>query len=356
MGFHFMVKIIYMIKLILMKISAIVLLLILFTACSWSQHTFSIVAVDTLTGEIGSAGATCGDSIIWPGTPGAYIISDVLPGVGAIHTQAYYLQFNQNNARIRMELGDSPDEIISYLIDNDVQNQAERRQYIVVDYNGAAPRTAGHTGVNTDDYKNHLTGDTYAVAGNILLGPQILDSMAARYLREDGCLSDKLMAAMQGANVVGADTRCFAEGTSSLSAFLRVALPNDDMNDLTLDINVAGTDPGVEPIDVLQEKYDNWKANNNEFCQLSETKEIPFAPLKVAPNPSTGIYTITMSPQHFPQTLIVYDLLGNEVKKFQLEANQSTFTLDLNSQPVGLYLLSIMEGVTIRESNYLLKN
>ena len=40
----------------------------------FSQHTFSIVAVDTITGEIGSAGATCGDSIIWPGTAGAYII------------------------------------------------------------------------------------------------------------------------------------------------------------------------------------------------------------------------------------------------------------------------------------------
>ena len=46
----------------------------------FTQHTFSIVAVDTMTGEIGSAGATCGDSIIWPGT-WAYIISDILPGL-----------------------------------------------------------------------------------------------------------------------------------------------------------------------------------------------------------------------------------------------------------------------------------
>ena len=71
----------------------------------YSQHTFSIVAVDTLTGEIGSAGATCGDSIIWPGTPGAYIISDILPGVGAIHTQSFWLASNQVNARVQMQQG-----------------------------------------------------------------------------------------------------------------------------------------------------------------------------------------------------------------------------------------------------------
>ena len=59
----------------------VVVLFLLSLSNIYSQHTFSIVAVDTLTGEIGSAGATCGDSIIWPGTPGAYIISDILPGV-----------------------------------------------------------------------------------------------------------------------------------------------------------------------------------------------------------------------------------------------------------------------------------
>ena len=82
------------------------LFLVLFVSIKTnSQHTFSIVAVDTLTGEIGSAGATCGDSIIWPGTPGAYIISDILPGVGAIHTQSFWLSSNQVNARARMQQG-----------------------------------------------------------------------------------------------------------------------------------------------------------------------------------------------------------------------------------------------------------
>ena len=70
--------------------------------------TFSIVAVDTTTGEIGSAGGSC--------IAGSIIISDIHPGVGAIHTQSYYLPSNQNYASSLMDQGYSPSEIIEFLI------------------------------------------------------------------------------------------------------------------------------------------------------------------------------------------------------------------------------------------------
>ncbi|NIV13211.1 MAG: hypothetical protein GWN00_19310, partial [Aliifodinibius sp.] len=47
-----------------------------------AQDTFSIVAVDTVTGEIGSAGASCVGPI---GGVGAFILSDVIEGIGGIH-------------------------------------------------------------------------------------------------------------------------------------------------------------------------------------------------------------------------------------------------------------------------------
>ena len=43
-----------------------------------AQDTFSIVAVDPATGEVGSAGASCLDNISVPGSGGAIIISDIL--------------------------------------------------------------------------------------------------------------------------------------------------------------------------------------------------------------------------------------------------------------------------------------
>jgi len=92
--------------------------LLLLTAKANSQDTFSIVALDTITGEIGSAGASCLDGSQIAG--GAIIISDLLPGRGAIHTQSFWNPTNQANARARMEAGLSPTEIIAWLKSNDV--------------------------------------------------------------------------------------------------------------------------------------------------------------------------------------------------------------------------------------------
>lgn len=92
------------------------LLFVTFLACAFcsslkGQETFSIVAVDTSTGEIGSAGASCLDSRVVKG--GASIISSVIPGKGAIHTQAVYRKANQENAEQRLKEGLSADSIIN---------------------------------------------------------------------------------------------------------------------------------------------------------------------------------------------------------------------------------------------------
>mgnify|MGYP001259007200 CR=1 FL=1 len=81
------------------------------------QATFSIVAIDTTTGEIGSAGASCISNSI--------ILSAIHPGVGAIHTQAYWNSINQDSASFLMNLGSSssigfysPKNFIHIVLDN----------------------------------------------------------------------------------------------------------------------------------------------------------------------------------------------------------------------------------------------
>jgi uncharacterized Ntn-hydrolase superfamily protein len=186
----------------------LLLLLVPYTRTN-SQDTFSIVAVDTVTGEIGSAGASCVGPI---GGIGAFILSDVIEGVGAIHTQAYYLPTNQNNAHARMLEGLSPQEIIDWLVANDAQGNPTIRQYGIVDLtrNG---ESASYTGVNCDDYKNHETGPGYAIQGNILMGQNIIDTMKYGYLNTDAPLADKLMSVLEHAKIVGADSRCASRGT-----------------------------------------------------------------------------------------------------------------------------------------------
>ena len=219
-----------------------------------SQDTFSIVAVDTVTGEVGSAGASCVSPAAF-GLPVDFL-GVLFPGVGAINCQAYYLPQNQANATDRMLAGDSPQEIIDWLVANDVQNNPTLRQYGVVRIIGDESFSAAHTGTNSDDYKSHRTGATYSIQGNILLGPEILDSMEYKFLNTEGDLAYKIMAAMQGANVVGADSRCTVNGTSSLFAFLKVAQPNDVFGSPSLVLGVDLADNiGSEPIDSLQNLF-----------------------------------------------------------------------------------------------------
>ena len=73
------------------------IILLFVIQCLYSDDTFSIVAVDTMTGQVGSAGASC--------IQGSIIISDIHPGLGAIHTQSYWNAINQDSASYLKEQG-----------------------------------------------------------------------------------------------------------------------------------------------------------------------------------------------------------------------------------------------------------
>ena len=240
-----------------MKKTFVILLFILTPLIAFAQHTFSIVAIDSITKEVGSAGATCGDAILWPGTPGAALISDIIPGLGAIHTQSYWNEQNQDQAHQKLLEGYTAEEIIDWLIDNDAENNASIRQYGAITLLNDSIKASAYTGENCFDYKSHIIGDHYAIQGNILLGQSILDSMESRFLNTSGSLSEKLMASLQGAKVIGADTRCYDDQVSSLSAFLRVANSDDSPNNIYIDIIVEATPDLIDPIDVVQEEFNN---------------------------------------------------------------------------------------------------
>lgn len=229
-------------------------LILLFQINTRAQDTFSIVAVDTVTGEIGSAGASCVGAI---GGVGAFILSDVIEGIGGIHTQAQWNATNQQNARQKMLQGLSPQQIIDWLVANDAQGNPTIRQYGIVDLtrNG---ESAAYTGVNCLNYKNHVTGPGYAIQGNILLGQIIIDTMHTTFLNTHGPLADRLMATLQAAKILGADTRCAARGTSSQSGFVKVVRIGDG-NTPYLQIVVPDTPIGKDPIDSLQTMFNSWK-------------------------------------------------------------------------------------------------
>ncbi|MGK0385668.1 MAG: putative Ntn-hydrolase superfamily protein [Patiriisocius sp.] len=276
------------------KVTILTCALLALTSLIQAQHTFSIVAVDPVTGEIGSAGATCLDIDDLNGEEGALVISDIILGIGSINTQAFWSPINQVAARERMEMGDSPQEILDWLETNDpAPGNASSRQYGVVDLlggPGGAPRSAGFTGNTNSPVANHITGPNYSIQGNILISQEVLDDMETGFLNTPGTLADKLMGAMQGAKRIGADSRCTNNQTSSKSAFLRVANVADlytNYGHLKTDLNVSKTAFAEDPIDVLQTTYDFYLANSGTTC----TDTITSFPYEESFETNLGLWT-----------------------------------------------------------------
>lgn len=334
-----------------MKHFTILFLAAFISGLTFGQDTFSICAVDTITGEVGSAGASCLDDGDIEG--GVLIISDVHPGVGVVHTQSYWLPANQQYAKELMDDGFSPTEIINLLVFNDAQNNPNIRQYGVVDFRDGVARSAAYTGNNCLNYKNHILGPNYAIQGNILLGQQILDSMEARFLRAEGSLVCRLMEALQGANVVGADSRCAPYGVSSLSAFVRVAKPDDPVGDLFVDLVVPEVYPGVDPIDSLQTLVDQWGGCaftnvQNQKAQLS---------VKTYPNPADQIVTFEIAFGNLSSEgeMDIYDSQGKIVYRIS-DLSQRDFKWDTSSEKPGIYFYRIMnEGKLMTSGKIIVK-
>jgi uncharacterized Ntn-hydrolase superfamily protein len=318
----------------------LLLLLIGYAKPLQAQDTFSIVAVDSVTGEVGSAGASCVDLFLFfPNSPVDFL-GDLIPGQAAINTQASYNATNQNNARQRILAGDTPQQAINWLTANDVNNTPNVRQYGIAALVNGAPQTAGYSGSGTLNYKNHIAGPNYSIQGNILSGQAILDSMEARFLAEPGDLACKLMAALQGAKVPGADTRCATNGsgTSSLFAFLKVAQSTDSIGQPSLIVSVKTPGGfGIEPIDSLQKLF-----NAQKSCAVATVAEVSDVNWNIVPNPATEYVSIEWTSGRLPQNKFrcrIMDIAGKMVSEGNITVANSR--IYVGNLPAGIYHLEI---------------
>ena len=305
-----------------------------------AQHTFSIVAIDEATGKIGSAGATCLTSADCGFCGGAVIISDILPGVGAINAQATVCipNSNLNNGIDQMGQGNNANEVLTWLQANDdcQFGNIDSRQYGMVTNSTADGIVAtGFTGANCLDEAGHLIGSNYSIQGNILIGTYVLDSMESRFLTTQGSFEEKMMAALQGANIPGADSRCLVDGLSSKSSFLRIASPDDVAGNFSVNLIVPATDPGVDPIDSLQTLFNALGLNNVQDPIINVN-------VNVFPNPTDGVFSMGIaSPQDLNLTLLVFDLSGTLVYKKNVRKGQNEISIDSSN---GAYVYQLKDS------------
>ncbi len=156
--------------------------------------TFSIVAFDPSAREWGVAVASkflaAGSVVPW-----------ARAGAGAVATQAFA---NVTYGPRGLDLLESTaaGEVVDRLIGSD-EDRAQR-QLGVVDRNGEA---ANYTGAECFDWAGARTGDGYTCQGNILTGPEVVDSMADAFEASSGDLADRLLAALAAGDGAGGDRR-----------------------------------------------------------------------------------------------------------------------------------------------------
>lgn len=158
-------------------------------------HTFSIVARDTATGEMGVAVQTH-----------AFAVGTRVPwaeaGVGAIATQSFTnVSFGPRGLGLLKE-GMSAEAVLQQLIDSD--DGRDVRQVGIIDSRG---NTAAWTGEKCIREAGHLTGDNFAVQANMMLTAEVWPAMAEAFRTTTGPLAQRLLAALEAAQDAGGDIR-----------------------------------------------------------------------------------------------------------------------------------------------------
>ena len=158
-------------------------------------HTYSIVARDPGTGQLGVAVQShwfsVGSGVLW-----------AEPGVGAVATQSFT---DPDYGPLGLELmraGKSAEQALAALLAAD--EHADVRQVGMVDANGSV---ANHTGGNSIAEYCDVAAENFTVQANLMWKPTVCDAMVQAFTGTEGDLAGRLMAALEAAQAQGGDIR-----------------------------------------------------------------------------------------------------------------------------------------------------
>lgn len=220
--------------------------------------TYSIVARDPATGEIGVAVQT--------GLPRVGAICPwIIAGVGAVATQALSRMSHGPSGLELMRNGHNAPEALAAVLAGDPDR--ESRQVGMVDASGYA---ASHTGKNTIRFAGHYVGEGYAVQANMMLRDTVPAAMQKAYESASGPLVVRMIAALKAAQAEGGDFR------GSQSAVIKIAsgdLKKNAWEGLLYDVRV---DDHPAPVDELERICNRMRSYSvmNEALQLGEKGDV----------------------------------------------------------------------------------
>jgi uncharacterized Ntn-hydrolase superfamily protein len=158
-------------------------------------HTYSIVARDPATGQLGVAVQSHYFSV-------GSVVPWLEPGVGAVAMQSYlHLAYGTETLAL-LRSGKSAPEALAELVGRDPEQ--DLRQVAIVDASG---NVAVHTGTRCIEAAGHTIGDGYSTQANLMLKADVWPAMALAYETASGDLADRLMAALEAGEAAGGDLR-----------------------------------------------------------------------------------------------------------------------------------------------------
>lgn len=271
---------------------------LIYRAAVQNQSTFSIVAVDPTTGNVGAAGASC--------VPiSAATLAALAPGKGAAAIQAAFTPKNQSQVLNLLLEGKSANQIIDHVSRDDYDEMVDDRQYGVVTFQDENIQSAGFTGEDNNDWAGDRQDNAFAVSaqGNTLESQAVIvDTLSAFTATDLGPveLSDRLLRALETASAAGGDRRCNQPGFHQTAQAAFIAVSKADQppfstgigkdpspNDLAfpwLFISVVEAKSGPNPLLDLRGKYNTWRSENLPACVDCNLNAIP-VPAGGDPNP-----------------------------------------------------------------------
>ena len=162
-----------------------------------AHATFSIVAIDPVTGDLGVAVASR-----------YFAVGAVVPwaeaGVGALATQAGVNVGYGPRALELLRQGLTAQQVLDRLLAEDTFPRKDARQVAIVDAKG---NVAVFTGDAANAWRGHVTGKTWSAQGNILVGQHVVDAMGRAFENTNDELAEKLYAALEAGDAAGGDSR-----------------------------------------------------------------------------------------------------------------------------------------------------
>ena len=145
--------------------------------------------------------------------------------VGAIATQSFCNTLYKRDGLTLMSAGRSAPATLEALLADD--DQRDSRQVGIVDATGEA---ATFSGDDCLDWAGGVTGAGFAIQGNILTGPEVVEAMRTTFLESSGSsLPERLVKSLQAGDAAGGDRRGRQSAALLVVAETGSYTPGDDV-------------------------------------------------------------------------------------------------------------------------------